>query len=294
MMKSSDLTRMGGIILALALALALAACSAVKLGYSSLPNLAYWWLDGYVDFSEEQAPQAREEIGRLHAWHRQQELPKLVELLARMEQLAPGEVNPQQACAIVTEVQARMRAVANEAEPRVAAMAATLTGRELRHIARKFRRNNERYRKEWLDLSLPEQQEKRFEQMLERLETIYGRLEEPQRVVLRQRIAQSALDPARSHAEWQRRQQDLAQILHRVSRREVPEAEARALLRGWYERVESAPDPVYRTYQQTLKQEGCTTFSLVHQSTTAAQREQAVRQLRAYQRDLRELMASQP
>lgn len=294
MMKSSDLTRMGGIILALALALGLGACSAIKLGYSSLPNLAYWWLDGYVDFSEEQAPQAREEIGRLHAWHRQRELPKLQELLARMEQLAPGEVSPQQACGIVTEVQARMRAVADEAEPRVAAMAATLTGRELRHIARKFRRNNERYQKEWLDLSLPEQQEKRFEQMLDRLETIYGRLEEPQRIVLRQRIVQSAFDPARSHAEWQRRQQDLAQILHRVSRREVPEAEARALLRGWYERIESAPDPAYRAYQQTLRQEGCTTFSLVHQSTTAVQREQAVRRLRAYQRDLRELMASQP
>jgi hypothetical protein len=32
----------------------------------------------------------------------------------------------------------------------------------------------------------------------------------------------------------------------------------------------------------------------VHQSTTAAQREQAVRRLRAYQRDVRDLMAQQP
>jgi len=294
MMKSSDLTRMGGIILALALALALSACSAVKLGYSSLPNLAYWWLDGYVDFSDEQAPLARDEIARLHAWHRQQELPKLHDLLARMEQLAPGELSPQQACGMVAEVQAHLRAVADEAAPRVAVLAATLSGRELRHMARKFRRNDERYRKEWLALPLPEQQEKRFERMLDRLETIYGRLDAPQRAVLRQRIAQSAFDPARSHAEWQRRQHDLLQVLQRVAQRGTPEAEARSLLRGWYARIEQAPDPGYRAYQQTLLEEGCTTFSLVHQSTSAAQREQAVRRLRAYLRDLRALLTGQP
>lgn len=293
-MKSSDPTRLGGIILGLALALALAACSAIKLGYNSLPNLAYFWLDGYVDFSDEQAPLVRDEIAALQAWHRQAELPRLHEMLVRMEQLAPGEVSPQQACAVVAEVQARLNAVADRAEPRVAALASTLTGRELRHLARKFRRNNERYQQEWLALPLAEQHDKRFQKMLERMETVYGRLDEPQRAVLRQRIQQSAFDAARSHAEWQRRQQDLLQVLRRVSHRGVPEAEARSLLRGWFARIEKAPDPAYRAYQETLLQEGCTTFSVVHQSTTARQREQAVRQLRAYQRDLRDLAAQQP
>jgi hypothetical protein len=294
MMKSSDSTRMGGIILALALALALSACSAVKLGYSSLPNLAYWWLDGYADFSDEQAPVVREHIVQLHTWHRQKELPKLGDLLARMEQLTPGEVSPEQACGIVAEVQGRMRAVAMEAEPRIVAVAMSMTGRELRHMQRKFRRNNERYQKEWLDLPPAERNDKRFDQMLERLETIYGRLDEPQRAVLRRRIEQSAFDAGRSHAEWQRRQEDLLQALRRVSQRGTPEPEARALLRAWYEGIEKAPDPGYRAYQQVLLQEGCLTFSLVHQSTTAQQREQAARRLRAYQRDLRDLVLAQP
>lgn len=294
MMKSLDSTRMGGIILALALCLVLSACSAIKLGYNSLPNLAYWWLDGYVDFSDEQSPIVRDEIAYLHAWHRQHELPRLQELLVRLEKLAPGEVSAQQACAVVAEVQARFRAVTDHAEPRVAALAAGLTGRELRHMARKFRRNNERFHREWLQLPLAEQHDKRFKQTLERLETIYGRLEDPQRAVLRRRIEQSAYDPSRSNAEWQRRQQDLLQVLRKVSQRGTPEAEARTLLRGWLERIEKAPDPGYRAYQQTLLQEGCTTFSLVHQSTDATQRDQAVRRLRAYQRDLRDLMSQQP
>lgn len=294
MMKSLDSTRMGGIILALALGLALSACSAVKLGYSSLPNLAYWWLDGYVDFSDEQAPLVRDHLAQMHTWHRQRELPRLVDLLARMEQLAPGEVSPQQACGMVAEVRDRMRAVAAEAEPRIVSMAMSLTGRELRHVQRKFRRNNERYRKEWLDLPPAERNEKRFDQMLERLETIYGRLDEPQRAVLRQRIEQSAFDPERSHAEWQRRQEELLKALRRASQRGTPEPEVRALLRAWYEGIEQAADPGYRAYQQVLLQEGCLTFSLVHRSTTAQQREQAAKRLRAYQRDLRDLVLAQP
>jgi hypothetical protein len=293
-MKSWDSKRLGRIIVALAVALVLAACSAVKLGYANLPNLAYWWLDGYVDFSDEQAPAVRDEIARLHAWHRQNELPRWLELLARMEQVAPGEVTAPQACAMLSEVQARLKAVADQAEPQVAALAATLTGRELRYLARQFRSKNEKYQQEWLRLPPAEQQEKRFKQTLERFENLYGRLEEPQRAVLRQRIAQSAFNAERTHAEWQRRQQDLLQILRRVAHRGTPEAEARTLLRGWYERIQKAPDPGYRAYQEALLQEGCTTLALLHRSTTPAQREEAVKKLRAYQRDLRELAGQQP
>ena len=288
-------TRFRGIILALALALVLAGCSAIKLGYNALPNIAYLWLDGYVDFSDEQAPRVRDELARLLAWHRQEELPRVLQVLARMEQMAAGEITAPQACTVVAEARERLNAVAARAEPGTVALAATLTGRELRHMQRKFRRNNERFEQEWVALPPAERFEKRLRQQLERAETIYGRLDEPQRALLRQRIEQSVWDPARSYGEIQRRQQELLQVLRRISHgSRVSEAEARAQLRGWLARIEKAPDPGYRAYQEAMLQEGCTTFALLHQSTTAEQREQAVRRLRAYQRDVRDLMAQQP
>jgi Family of unknown function (DUF6279) len=291
-MKSLDPNRIASIILALALALALAGCSAIKLGYSNLPNLAYWWLDNYADFSDEQAVQVRDEIARVHAWHRQNELPKLMDLLTRVEQVAPGEVSPQQACSLLAEGRLRLKAVADHAEAPIVAVAATLTDREHRHIQRKFRRKNDEFRKDWVAVSRADRLEKREKQMTERLEMFYGRLDDAQRLVLRQRLEQSAFDPARSLGEWERRQQDLLQILRRVSQRGLGEAEARAQIRGWIDRIDKAPDAGYRAYQETLLQEGCATFAAVHQSTTPAQREQAVRRLRAYQRDIRDLMAS--
>jgi hypothetical protein len=288
-MKSLDPIRLGGIILALASALVLSGCSAVKLGYNTLPELVYWWLDGYADFDDAQRPQVRGELSRLHGWHRQQELPRLAGLLGRMEQMAPGAVTPEQACGVVMEVQASMNSVAEQAEPAVVALATSLTPHQLRHIERKFRSNNENFRKESIEPPLAERQQKRFRQLLERLEMIYGELEEPQEAVLKQGLAQSAYDPERLLSERQRRQQDMLQTLRRVARPDANPTEARNELRGWLERTQRPPDPAYRAWQEGLLQEGCRIFSAVHQSTTEAQREQAARRLRAYQRDLRDL-----
>ena len=286
--------RMAGIILSLAVALALSACSAVKLGYNTLPQLAVWWLDGYLDFTDEQDPRVRDAVATLHVWHRQHQLPRVAELLAGIEQITPGEISPEQACSVVKEVQSQMKALAAQAEPAAVALAATLTPHQLRYLARKFRSKNERFRKDWLALSPHEQLEKRYNDTLDRLQTVYGTLDEAQRRVLRERLATTVWDPNRMLAQWERRQQDMLQILTRASQPDLPAGEAAALLRGWVERLQRPADPAYAPYQDALLQEGCATFAAVHQSTTTEQRDKAARRLRAWQRDVRELIAQQP
>jgi hypothetical protein len=281
----SSLARIIGV---LALAAGLAACSAVKLGYNSLPELAYWWLDGHVDFTETQTPQVRDELARLHGWHRANELPRIAEMLGRMEQLATGSVTPAQVCGFVAEARTRLAAVALQAEPALVATALALNPRQLQHLERKYRNGNAEWRQEWIGLPPAELADKRFKQALERAENIYGRLDEPQRAVLRQWVDQSSFDPQRVFVERVRRQQDLLQTLRRLA--DNPTDGAR-LLRDYIERVQRSPDPDYRRYQDQVMEEGCRHSAAIHDSTTAAQREQAVRRLRAYQRDLRELSA---
>lgn len=284
-----DRFRMVGIILALAATLALAACSALKLGYATLPELAYWWLDGFADFSDEQRVQVRAELARLQAWHRRNELPRLAALLGELEERIPGEITPREACGFVRQLEARADATAEVAEPAVVAIAASLDAQQLRHVERKFRSRNESFRKESVDPAAPERLQKRLDQLLDRFEMLYGRLEDPQRAVLREGIARSIYDPERLLALRQRRQQDLLQVLRRVTAPEAGPELARAELRGWLERARRAPDPEDRAWQEGLLREGCALFSAVHASTTPAQREEAARRLRGWQRDLREL-----
>jgi len=284
-MKTTS-SRLARIIVALAVAVALAACSAIKLGYNSFDDVAYWWLDGYIDFTDEQAPRARAELDRLHAWHRSQELPRFAEMLQRMERMAPGSITPQQACAFAGEVQDRLKLVADQAEPAVLALVADLTPEQLRHLESKYRSSNDKFRREWVHQPLSTQREKRYERMLDRLETFYGRLDTQQRRLLRQGIEHSTWDAQRVLAERQRRQQDLLQTVGRVIE---TRGASREPLRGYVERVQRSPDAALRDWQDELLQENCRTFAAVHESTTAAQRDQAVRRLQAYQKDLKEL-----
>ena len=278
--------RIIGLLLA---ALMLAGCSAIKLGYNNLPELSYWWLDGYVDFSDSQAPRVREGLGRLHRWHRGTELPKYVQLLQQAEQLAGGDLGAAQACSMVADIRERLALTASQGEPAIAALALDLSPEQLRHIERKYEKGNADYRDNWLALPPAEQKEKRFKEMVERSEMIYARLEEPQRALLRAHIERSVFDARLVLAERQRRQQDALQTLHRLAGRPVPPERAVRLVHEFMERAQQPPIPVLRQHQEALLRETCESLSALHNSTSAAQRDTAVRRLRAYQRDLREL-----
>ena len=178
-----------------------------------------------------------------------------------------------------------------QAEPAMVTLAISLEPDQLAHLERKYRRNNADYRKEWVEIPPAEQREKRFKQVLERSEMVYGKLEEPQRAALRQQMERSVFDPARILAERQRRQQDLVQTLRKLAGQPIALAQARQLMHDYLERAQDSPDAAYRRYQEALIEESCRMFSVAHNSTTAAQREIAARRLRAYQRDVRELAA---
>lgn len=286
-------SRLARIIGLLGLAAALAACSAIKLGYNTLDDVAYWWLDSYVDFSDEQSPRAREDLRRLHQWHRFNELPHFASLLQGMEQIAPGNITPDQACAGFNRFRERLDALAVRAEPAVVTLATGLAPEQVVHLERKYEKNNANFRKDWILPTPAAQAEKRFEQFVERSEMVYGKLEEPQRAVLRRELQHSVFDPKNILAERQRRQRDLVQTLRKIAGTPISLSEARALLRGYLDRVRDPPERAAHAYQHALISEGCATVAALHNSTNAAQRDSAVRRLRAYQRDLQELAAQQ-
>jgi hypothetical protein len=277
----------------LTFAAVMSGCSAIKLGYNNLDDVAYWWIDSYVDFTREQSRRVREDLGRLHRWHRQEELPEFIAILQRMEQLAPGDVTPAQACSFVPQLRERLRALADHAEPALVTWAMDLSPEQLVHLERAYRKKRAEYREEWVKLTQTELWEKRTKQFRERSEMIYGSLDEPQRLVMRQRVEQSAFDPARWLAERRRRQMDALETLRKVAGQPVPIAEARALIHGLIERAIEPPEPAARAYQNALIEEGCRNLSALHNSTSAEQRQAGARRLRAYQRDLRELAAGQ-
>jgi hypothetical protein len=283
---------MARIIGVLLLAAALGACSAIRLAYNNLPTVSYWWLDGYLDFDSEQAPKVRDELAQLLDWHRQNELPRIASLLQEAQALAPGEVTPAQVCTMADRIRERLLAVTDHAETAGAQLALSLTAAQLQQLERKYAKNNATYRKEWLDRTPAQVQEKRYDQFLDRTEDFYGRLSTEQRELLRQQVAQSVFDPRLADAERRQRQQEALALLRGFVADKPTPAEARAALHAYIQRVAEPPPGRWRDQQQALLEEGCRNTAALHNGTTASQRAQAVRRLQAYQDDLRQLVAA--
>jgi hypothetical protein len=287
--RCAAVARIIGVLL---IAAALGACSAIKLAYNNLPTVSYWWLDGYLDFDGAQTPKVRDELDQLLAWHRQNELPRIASLLQEAQALAPGEVTPGQVCAMADRIRERLLAVTERAEPAGTELALSLTDAQLQQLERKYAKNNAEYRKDWLDRTPAQVQEKRYDQFLDRTEDFYGRLSTEQRELLKQQVAQSVFDPRLADAERRKRQQEALVLLRGFVASKPSPAEARTALHGYIQRIAEPPPGPWRDQQQALLQEGCRNTAAMHNITSASQREQAVRRLQAYQNDLRQLVAA--
>ncbi len=275
----------------LALLLALSGCSAVKLGYANAPSLAYWWLNDYVEFSDAQTPKVRDALDRLHQWHRSTELPRYADLLQQMEALVKADITAEQACSLAADIRGRYNALAAQASPDIAAIAITLSNEQIQHLQQRYARSDAEHRKSWQEASAADRVKQRLKQWTERSEMIYGTLDDAQRDWLRQEVTQN-LDSSGSNAfleDRQRRQQATLQALRAATAPDTSPAQAQKVLARYFEQAQTPTNPQLANQRQRQLTETCRTFASLHNRSTPAQREIAVKRLRAYQRDVMEL-----
>ncbi len=307
------LRKLPAIITLALLALGLQGCSTLRLAYSNAPTAAYWYLDGYLDFNDAQAPAVRSALTQIHRWHQQTQLPAYLQTLSRLQAQVAKDITPEQACSIYTQVQeilvdtgegmadmlqmaalhtagntAARLAVSSPAAP--AALLATLDARQLQHLERKFIKSNAEYRKDFMDGTPARQREKRLERTISRAESFYGPLDKRQQDLLAERLATSAYQPELAYAERVRRQQDLVQTLKALNTGQATarDASLKAVLARWAE----SPDPSYREQSQAMRLHSCETLAALHNSTSTKQRENAAGALQSYAQDLQAVRKS--
>ena len=277
-----------GVLLA---ALALSGCSAARLGYNNSPTLVYWWLDSYFDFDDAQSLRVRNDLQSLQDWHRTTEVPLLAKKLNELQTMAQKQVNSEQVCAIVSDLQTRVQVTLERVTPTIAALAPGLQNAQLEHMSKEFERRNRKWQDEWIAGTPVERSERRMKQLVDRAESFYGNLTSVQEAVVRAHIANSSFDGPRQFQETQRRQKDALQVLRKVRAGEIAPTQAGAQVRGLLERTFKAPAPAYRRYLEQLTTEGCAAMAALHNSSTPEQRTRLVQTLKGYEVDARALAA---
>jgi hypothetical protein len=130
-----------------------------------------------------------------------------------------------------------------------------------------------------------------IERSIERSETVYGKLDEPQRRIIAAGVAASPFDADGWLSEIERRQRETLQTLRRLSADKADRDQRLAALRALAERFQNSSSPDYRAYRQRLSDYNCALAAQIHNATTPAQRATARDKLKGWEADVRSLMA---
>ena len=280
----------GGCLLALLL---LDGCSAVRVGYNQAPTLAWWWLDGYMDFDATQAPKVKDTLAQWFAWHRSTQLPDYADLLAAAQQQVMQPATPAQVCRWNDDLRVRLNAAFAQGVPLAADLLPLLKPAQLAQLERRYRKSNLEFEEDFLQQP-DERQKAAIKRTVDRAEMLYGRLDDNQRRLIAAGVAGSPFDPAAWYAERQALQSQTLQTLARLTAGGPARADRESNLAGLKalaDRVLRAPPGPYRDYQQRLTDYNCEFIARLHNSTTPKQRLAARDRLHGWEEDLRVLAA---
>ena len=272
----------------------LTGCSAVRLGYNNLPDIASWWLDSYIDFSDTQGPQAKAALQKLQTWHRKEELPAIAELLVQAQTLAPQNITPEQACKIWEGAQVRIESFIQESSRLAAPVVSQLSAKQLKHLEKEWASRNEDWKKQWLQGTPDSRIKKRVDLAAERFNSFYGDLNLEQRQVLKQQFLQSTWSPEASYQRRLKRQQEqliaLQAMSSEITKPAMPLAQVEKSLQSLILQSVRPKDAGDLSKQLQLEQQACQNLAQLHNTMSPAQRLKAQRKLKDYETDVRELM----
>ena len=213
-------------VVGIACLLCLAACSSTTFVYNRLDTILPWYVDDYVDLDAPQQRMLDQTLQPFLSWHRQQELPRYVELLDEIEANLDHPLTPRRLGEIYSDMEVAWSRLEEESLDWLLELGTALSDEQVQEFLTYLQDRQLEYEKEYLTRSEADYREESYESLADSLGDYLGRLTPGQRDRLRR--ASTALE--RSDKVWlQERQVWIERLV--VLLRRTP---------GWQQRVRDA------------------------------------------------------
>ncbi|MEM6579996.1 MAG: DUF6279 family lipoprotein [Pseudomonadota bacterium] len=204
----------------------LGACSSTTFVYNQLDTIVPWYVDDYVDLDREQREQLDAELEIFLAWHRQQELPRYVQLLDQVDSTLGAPVTTQEIADLYAEMEVAFVRLEEESLVWLLDLGESLTDQQVEELLVYMQERQEEFKDEYLSRSDEEYREKIYDNLKDNFSDYMGRLDKQQR----ERLQLASQEMERTDALWlQERelwQERIAEFLEREP--------------GWQQRVRDA------------------------------------------------------
>ena len=267
----------------------LTGCGAVRLAYNTAPQIAWWWLDGYMDFSSTHSPRVKEGLEQWFNWHRQTQLTEYANWLALQGKRVAEPTTAAELCAVFDQGREKFQPAIDRALLISSELLPTLGLAQIAHLEQQYTKKNAEFRDQNITASADARRKLRKKRAIESAERLYGKMQPAQLRVIDANLAASPYDPAEAMAARETRQRDILQTLRRWVAEKPDRGALLVSMRGLMERMEQPTDPTLRAARQRAIEFNCRASADLHNSTTPAQRLAARKKLRDWQDDLRSL-----
>lgn len=271
----------------------LAGCNAMKLGYQQGDHLAYWWVDKYVDVSDEQEPLTREAIQRFFNWHRKDQLPEIAAVLQRAKAEVQQPVTAASVEKIQDDAQRLTREAFDQALPDVANLLLTLTPEQVERMEKKFAEGNDKYRKQFLRGDMAKRVDARFDKVMDYAKLIYGGFSRDQEKVIREAVGPVAEEADAGFQERVKRQQAWLALARKVQTEQPPKERVLEMLKRFGDQWQNPPG-ARAARREAANDAGVALTVTIANMTTPEQKKHAVNRFQGWIDDTQALMREGP
>jgi len=196
--------------------LLLGACSSTSFVYNRLDFIVPWYADDYVDLDAGQREQLDEMLVPFLAWHRQQELPRYIELLDDIQLRLDRPLAPDDVAASYAEVEQAWIRLQGQALAWLLELGDGLTDEQVEEFLEELQDQQLEYEKKYLRRSEETYRQESYDNFKDSLQDNLGRLDKAQR----QRLLDASEELRRSDAIWLREREIWLQRIGVILQRE--------------------------------------------------------------------------
>ena len=198
-------------VTALCVALTAGGCSRVQFGYGQAERVIAWTLESYLPLDKRQSDALAGQLAEFKQWHCRTQVSGYAAWLRQVGAELRDGVTPAQVEARFANVRHFGRVMAEDASPRLAALARSLGDRQLDELGQAMEKSNGKYRREFVDAAYTDVVARRAARARERIEFWSGPLTREQRQAVERWSA--GLEPVQvdilsGRERWQKRLRD--------------------------------------------------------------------------------------
>jgi hypothetical protein len=272
------------------LVLLFTACSTVRFAYNQGDTLIRWWIDDHIGLTAEQEVLTRELLEQQFWWHRTEQLVDVSKTLEQLRLQLNRPLSTQEVSQFSEDLKKFIYAIAKKATPDAAKIFVTLQNNQIEKMQKRMQKGNEKFTKEWLPPNLEKQNKVRADKVINRVEWLFGSINQEQEEKIRQHIKNNPLDMNMVYQERLRRQNDLIKIVRTIQQNKLNQQQAEELLMVYMKNFEYGTSKEQQDFGKKRAAIGVELSSFITHTMNDDQRKYASGRVETWASDVQELV----